>query len=63
VENWGVDPDHEVPIAPQDWAAGADPQLDSAVRLALEQLERKPPATPPDPATRPDRSPPALPPR
>jgi len=63
VENYGVDPDVEVPIPPQDWAAGRDPQLDTAVRLALEALERQPAASPPDPATRPSRRPPQLPPR
>jgi tricorn protease len=63
VENHGVDPDHEVPITPQDWVADRDPQLDLAVRLALEALEREPAATPPDPATRPSRTPPQLPPR
>ncbi len=47
VENYGVDPDVEVPIAPHDWAAGADPQLDTAVRLALQALEQRPPAVPP----------------
>jgi tricorn protease len=47
VENYGVDPDVEVPIAPQDWAAGRDPQLETGVRLALEALDRQPPATPP----------------
>jgi tricorn protease len=47
VENHGVEPDVEVTIAPHDWAAGEDPQLDTAVRLALEALERHPPAGPP----------------
>ncbi|MFJ1756875.1 PDZ domain-containing protein [Kitasatospora sp. NPDC088134] len=47
VENHGVDPDVEVPIPPQDWAAGRDPQLETAVRLALESLERTPAKTPP----------------
>jgi tricorn protease len=61
VENYGVEPDVEVPIPPQDWAAGRDPQLDTAVRLALEALERSPAARPPDPATRPSRRPPTLP--
>jgi len=42
VENHGVDPDVEVPFRPQDWAAGRDPQLDRAVTLALEELERTP---------------------
>jgi len=28
VENYGTDPDIEVAIAPQDWAAGRDPQMD-----------------------------------
>jgi tricorn protease len=46
-ENHGVDPDIEVTIAPHDWAAGRDPQLDTAVRLALQALEQRAPATPP----------------
>jgi tricorn protease len=63
VENYGVDPDIEVRFPPQDWAAGRDPQLDRAIELALEALEREPAATPPDPATRPSRAAPPLPPR
>ena len=63
VENHGVDPDVEVPFPPQAWAAGADPQLEAAIRLALEALRERSPATPPDPATRPSRLPPTLPPR
>lgn len=47
VENHGADPDVEVAIAPHDWAAGRDPQLDTAVRLALQALEQRPPAAPP----------------
>ena len=47
VENYGVDPDVEVPIPPHDWAAGRDPQLETAIRMALEELERRPAATPP----------------
>jgi len=47
MENHGVDPDVEVSITPQDWAAGRDPQLETAVRLALEALERAPASTPP----------------
>ena len=47
VENHGVDPDVEVTIAPHDWAAGRDPQLDTAVRLALRALEQRTPAAPP----------------
>ncbi|GAA1841533.1 S41 family peptidase [Pseudonocardia ailaonensis] len=63
VENHGVDPDVEVVVRPQDWAAGTDPQLDRAVALALEALQTNPPVTPPDPATRPSRARPPLPPR
>jgi tricorn protease len=63
VENHGVDPDVEVDITPDDWAAGRDPQLETAVRLALEALERQPPATPPDPSTGPGKARPPLPPR
>jgi tricorn protease len=63
VENHGVEPDVEVPEAPQDWAAGNDPQLDRAIALVLEALVRTPAAVPPDVATRPSRVPPPLPPR
>jgi C-terminal processing protease CtpA/Prc len=42
-ENHGVDPDVEVTVAPHDWAAGRDPQLDTAVRLALQALEQHTP--------------------
>lgn len=63
VENHGVDPDVEVPVPPQEWAAGRDPQLDAAVQLVLEALESQPVSTPPDVATRPSRVPPPLPPR
>ncbi|HYS35687.1 MAG TPA: S41 family peptidase, partial [Pseudonocardiaceae bacterium] len=47
VENHGVDPDVEVVTAPQDWAAGRDPQLDTAVGLALRSLVDRPAASPP----------------
>ncbi len=47
VDNHGADPDVEVAIPPHDWAAGRDPQLDTAVRLALQALEQRPPAAPP----------------
>ncbi|WUD75408.1 PDZ domain-containing protein [Streptomyces sp. NBC_00510] len=47
VENHGVDPDVEVVHTPQDWAAGRDPQLDEAVRIALEALEANPARTAP----------------
>ena len=63
VENHGVDPDVEVLITPDDWAAGRDPQLETAVRLALEALEKQPPKIPADPATGPSKVRPPLPPR
>ena len=47
VDNHGVEPDVEVTIAPHDWAAGRDPQLDTAVRVALQALAVRPPAAPP----------------
>jgi tricorn protease len=48
VENYGVDPDVEVRIAPHDWAAERDPQLEEAIRLALAALEQQPAAMPPE---------------
>ena len=50
-------------IPPDAWGRGEDPQLDTGVRLALEALATTEPLPPPDPATRPDRAAPALPPR
>jgi tricorn protease len=47
LENHGVEPDVEVAIAPHDWAARRDPQLDTAVQLALEALKHHVPMTPP----------------
>jgi tricorn protease len=63
VENYGVDPDTEVLISPDDWAAGRDPQLETAVRLALEALDKQPSAEPPDTSTGPRKTRPPLPPR
>jgi len=63
VENHGVDPDVEVPVTPQDWGAGNDPQLDRAIALVLDALAASPAAAPPDTATREPRTPPPLPPR
>jgi tricorn protease len=63
VENYGVDPDVEVDITPDDWAQGRDPQLETAVRLAIEALEKHPATTPPDPRTGPRKTRPPLPPR
>ena len=48
VENYGVEPDIEVPIPPHDWAEGRDPQLETAIRTALAALEANPPARPPE---------------
>ena len=63
VENYGVDPDVEVLITPDDWAAGHDPQLETAVHFALEALEKQPPSVPPDRSTAPSKARPPLPPR
>ena len=46
VENYGVDPDVEVLITPDDWAAGRDPQLETAVQLAIDALDKQPPPCP-----------------
>ncbi|MFB9907207.1 S41 family peptidase [Allokutzneria oryzae] len=48
MENHGVDPDVEVVMTPQDWVNDRDPQLDTAIRLALESLAEKPAATLPE---------------
>ncbi|MDH6220487.1 S41 family peptidase [Streptomyces pseudovenezuelae] len=63
VENHGVTPDLEVLRTPLDWAEGRHVQLDDAIRLAVDLLETRAPATPPDYSAVPDRSRPKLPPR
>ena len=51
IENYGVDPDIEVPLPPNAWVAGEDPQLARGVTEALALLEQKPSAVAP-PAAR-----------
>jgi tricorn protease len=63
LENYGTDPDYDVDIAPQDAAAGKDPQMDKALELITSSLEAHPP-TLPDFSKRPNlRLPDSLPPR
>ena len=62
MENYGTDPDIEVDIAPQDYARGADPQLDRAITEILAVLAEHPAHTP-NPRDRPRLVPPPLPPR
>ncbi len=42
VENHGVAPDIEVEFEPQAWRAGHDPQLERAVAVALDALQKNP---------------------
>lgn len=42
VENYGTDPDIYVDIPPHDWANGTDPQLDTAIQLIVQELEKHP---------------------
>lgn len=55
VENYGTDPDVELDIAPQDYLAGKDPQLDFGIAEVLRQIAEKPPLRPAF-SNRPDRS-------
>jgi tricorn protease len=63
VENYGVDPDTEVLITPDDAAAGRDTQLETAVQVALEAMDKQPPPVPPDISAGPVKARPPLPPR
>ncbi|WP_114853988.1 S41 family peptidase [Brachybacterium sp. YJGR34] len=57
IENYGVEPDIEVPLPPNAWVAGEDPQLARGVDEALALLEQSPAAVaPPLPAPRFGRS-------
>ena len=44
VENYGTDPDVELDIAPQDSAAGVDPQMNKALELISAAIEKAPAA-------------------
>ena len=46
VENGGVPPDIEVEQTPADVIAGRDPQLERAIRVILQELEKNPPQQP-----------------
>ncbi|UQN28654.1 S41 family peptidase [Brachybacterium kimchii] len=47
IENYGVDPDIEVPFPPNEWLAGKDPQLSRGIEEALATLEQTPAAVAP----------------
>ena len=59
VENYGTDPDIEVEITPQDYAAGRDPQLDRAIGEIMRIVEEIQPGVPEFPEP-PSRRPPTL---
>ena len=61
-KGYGTDPDIEIDNAPQDYARGADPQLDKAIEVALDVLAHHPPHRP-HPTERPHRAAPGLAPR
>jgi len=50
VENEGVPPDIEVEQTPKDVIAGHDPQLEKAIQVVMEELEKHPPVTPKRPS-------------
>ncbi|HUX79491.1 MAG TPA: S41 family peptidase, partial [Alphaproteobacteria bacterium] len=59
VENYGVDPDIEVEITPQDYIKGVDPQLDRGIAEVLAILKTSPPPKPFS-TERPNLAPPKL---
>jgi len=46
VENYGTDPDYDVDVSPQDYRDGKDPQLETALRLMYNAIQRTPPSEP-----------------
>ena len=49
-ENVGVAPDVEVDMTPKEVIAGGDPQLERAIKIVMDELERNPPPGVPRPA-------------
>lgn len=62
VENYGTDPDIEIDMPPDAYAAGQDPQLDRALAEIAKAVAANPPAEP-DLSVRPNLAAPKLPPR
>ncbi len=62
VENYGVDPDIEVPFPPHAYAAGEDPQLEHGVAILREMISELPTDVPPVRTNHPQLSPGPLPP-
>ena len=62
IENYGVDPDIDVDNAPQDYVAGRDRQLETALAVVLKRIDEVRPARP-KLENRPRLTPPPLPPR
>ncbi len=60
VENYGSEPDIEVEVAPQDYAAGRDPQLERAI-AEIERIMQSSPAASPRFDAPPSRAAPGLP--
>ena len=46
LENYGTDPDVNVEITPQDYAAGRDSQMEKAIELVMQALIESPPQVP-----------------
>ncbi len=46
VENYGTEPDIEVDISPEDYAAGRDPQLDRSIVEVKKIMKSSPPEKP-----------------
>lgn len=46
VENFGTEPDIDIDITPQDYAHGRDPQMEKALEVIKEILEKDPPVKP-----------------
>ncbi|MBG6181129.1 S41 family peptidase [Arthrobacter sp. CAN_A1] len=63
VENYGVDPDMEVPFPPHAYAAGEDPQLEQGVAILREMMSELPTDVPPVRVNYPQLNPGPLPPR
>ncbi|MFN7710006.1 MAG: S41 family peptidase [Holosporales bacterium] len=43
IENYGVEPDIDIDLSPQDFVAGRDPQMDRALKEVLQEIEANPP--------------------